>query len=1004
MTNFITEGEMKELKIFGSLTVPVQFCAVVFLITTMGISYGLLPGRPTGEMPDNSPKISYFQTDKFWFMFDSLRGVARYAFPKNPIYFPTDSAGIIEHAKRFIAENSGIFGVSPEELSNPILTRRINRFWLTFKQVHQGIPVEDGTVYFRIFGDGRLWACGSKAIPRFDDPSPALSAERCEAIARDFVREHIGQQPGDFVGNPELVYLPEKGIGKLCWKFTLAGEHPDRFEIWVDAHTGRVIGWTNLVNYYDITGVAQIYYLPNFFDDPWDSAAFANGHISFNYVQSTVTDTTGYYYIDAWIGGVSKPLRSWLDGLYVDVDLMSGGEDALFLRYLTPPDTLNWTWTDELAQPDELNLYYHTDFIHSWYKHLDPGMTGLDYPVPARARVPDVSENAYWDGYGTNYGAGGTYTRNFALFANVIYHEYTHGVTGWIYRNFYFPYEGEAGAMNEAFSDYFACTITDYPYAAWRVSRDDSYFRNLDNDLVYPDDWVGEPHADSRMISGAFWDIRQALYPDRKSWADSLIHFTRYSGANTFNDFAIECFFTADDDGDISNGCENFALIANSFARHGIGPGHYPTLYVLATSTADSGDGDGYLEPGEEFTIAARVKYFVDFPYPPVNNLALYLQIEDSSITPVEPSVNVSSLANGDSVEVVFRFLVSEDLSQPHYVSYTLYYGTPDVPLTPLYTGEIAVGFPQVLLVNNSGTDDFTHYFTDALHDIQVVYDKIDASDSEEFPDYDYLSQFNTVLWFTGDAENSINSFQREAIAGYIASSTEDTPHNFILTGQDGFDGSEYEDFLADNFAARVSTDSVRAMTVLGATGDSLGEGFNVMIFGAAGANNQNSPSVIEPVEPSGTAFAFYNGNESLPAAVRHTVGTAKTVVFGFGLEATGARTTTFLDLAGVLRRLLEWFDVPLYSGIGATAASKPEEINLTVAPNPFNGATKFDIHTTGKFILKIYNLTGEEVFSTTGTGPSAVIWNPRQLGSGIYLYKLNAAGRILTGKVIYLK
>ncbi len=982
------------------------FFSAALIGILIGVVFGFLPGRPIGQMPDNSPKISYLRTDDFVIMWDSLRGTARYAFPKTEIIFPTDSTALIQTALQFVDEHPELFGTNSGELRNPILTKRLGKYWLSFRQYYAGRYVYDGVVYFRVAGDGRLWACGSRAITQFDGAnSPTLSADYCYRRAGEFVDKNIGQTPktAPLKGQSRLVWFPVGGVGKLAYEFEIPGDSPDRFRIWVDAHTGEILGWTNLVNYYDVAGQVGIYYLPDFFDDPWSTGPFANGHISFNYVQSTATDTLGNYYIDAWIGGVYQPLRSWLDGLYVNVDLMSGGSDAIFTYYLAPPDTYNWTWTDDMAQPDELNLYYHTDFIHSWYKHLDPEMTGLDYPVPARARVPDMPENAYWDGYGTNYGAGGEFTRNFALFANVIYHEYTHGVTGWIYRDFELPYTGEAGAINEAFSDYFACTITDYPYSGWRVSRDDSYFRNLENDYHYPEDIIGEPHADSRIISGAFWEIRQGLYPDRKGWADSLIHFTRYSCANTFNDFAIECFFTADDDGNISNGCENLALIANSFARHGLGPGYYPTLTVLEDSVADLGDGDNYLESGEEFSIIAKIAYYNEFPYPPVNNLCFYTEFSDSSAVPLEPTATVGTLANGDTAIVIFQFSVADSLV-PHYVNYSIFYGTPELPLTKLYENEIALGHPQVLLVNNSGTEDYTHYYTESLKEIPVVYDYIFAPESLDYPDIALLSEFNVVLWFTGDAKNSINEYQRGAIAEYISSSTAGNPHYFILTGQDGFDGPEYSGFLAENFSARVSEDSVRAIAVNGVEGDTLGDGFNMMIFGAAGANNQHSPSALETTDPYGTVFALYHTTENSPAAIRHHRDTQKTVILGYGLEATGPLAGINIDLLTALKKILEWFEIPIYSGI-TEGAPRPEAITVCAYPNPFNSAVRFDVETAGKFSLEIYDIAGKKVFGTTGTGTKSVIWQPdNNLGSGIYLYRLHTAEKDLTGKVIYLR
>ncbi len=550
--------------------------------------------------------------------------------------------------------------------------------------------------------------------------------------------------------------------------------------------------------------------------------------------------------------------------------------------------------------------YYHTDFVHSWYKKLDPEMTGLDYPVPARAKVPDSPENAYWDGYGTNYGAGGEFTRNFALFSNVIYHEYTHGVTSWMYRDIEMPYYNEPGALNEAFSDYIACSISDFPYAGWRVHTDDSYIRNLENDLVYPDDWYGEVHYDSRMISAAFWEIRQGVYPDRVGWADTLVHFTRYSGAKHFNDFAVECFFTADDDGDISNGCPNLALIANSFDRHGIGPGHYPTLTAELDSIIDLGDGDGYLEPTEQFQLLVNISYYNDFPYPTVEDIYVLTEFMDEQIESVSPAYELGDLPNGYSRTAILTYRVA-DSALPHYSTVSIGAGTPEIPMEIISSIEILIGSPQVLLVNGSGVENYTHYYRNALKQIPIVYEQISATESA--PTASYMNRFPIVIWFTGDAENSISSQNMDAISEYL-----DSGGNFVLTGQDGFDDDEYNEFLDNYFGASVDIDSIMTGLVDGIEEDTLGSGFNLMIAGASGANNQHSSSTLSPT--SGTPFLQYRFEDEPFAGIRYETTNFNTILLGFGMEAIGFEGGGHINLQSALTRIIQWFGTQIYSQV----------------------------------------------------------------------------------------
>ena len=78
--------------------------------------------------------------------------------------------------------------------------------------------------------------------------------------------------------------------------------------------------------------------------------------------------------------------------------------------------------------------------------------------------------------------------------------------------------------------------------------------------------------------------------------------------------------------------------------------------------------------------------------------------------------------------------------------------------------------------------------------------------------------------------------------------------------------------------------------------------------------------------------------------------------------------------------------------------------------PNPFNPLTSitFSLDQVSDVSLKVYNLKGEAVAELAsgvhGTGQHAVIFDASQLASGVYLYKLEAAGRTLVRKMLLLK
>ena len=114
--------------------------------------------------------------------------------------------------------------------------------------------------------------------------------------------------------------------------------------------------------------------------------------------------------------------------------------------------------------------------------------------------------------------------------AEVILHEYGHAIHFSQSPTFYSSLE--AGAIGEGFADYWAVTVADVVaptpdapcVADWdSVSYTTSVphcLRRVDRNLHYPDDLVGQVHADGRIWSRALWDIRGALGNVR---ADTII-------------------------------------------------------------------------------------------------------------------------------------------------------------------------------------------------------------------------------------------------------------------------------------------------------------------------------------------------------------------------------------------------------------------------------------------------------------------------------------------------
>ena len=78
--------------------------------------------------------------------------------------------------------------------------------------------------------------------------------------------------------------------------------------------------------------------------------------------------------------------------------------------------------------------------------------------------------------------------------------------------------------------------------------------------------------------------------------------------------------------------------------------------------------------------------------------------------------------------------------------------------------------------------------------------------------------------------------------------------------------------------------------------------------------------------------------------------------------------------------------------------------------PNPFNGSTVIPVYlkTETQVLVDLYNLLGEKVLSiyngVLGEGNHLIPLDTSGKVSGVYLYRLNAGGTVITKKLVLLK
>ncbi len=228
-----------------------------------------------------------------------------------------------------------------------------------------------------------------------------------------------------------------------------------------------------------------------------------------------------------------------------------------------------------------INAYYHVNKVHDFMKGYFPSFTNLDFALEANVDDNSGTCNAFFSGGNTlSFYAPGGGCNSLAEVPDVVYHEYGHAIN----HNFY-DFMGAGfmnnGAMNEAHADIWGLSITQQPKNGRGAFSSGvlggGCFRRYDRiPKIYPNDIIGEVHADGEIIAGAWWDLGINL----GNIADMTQLFTEVyydtpdgpdgSEGQVYHDVLVSALMNDDIDANLANGTPHFTQIVSAFARHGI--------------------------------------------------------------------------------------------------------------------------------------------------------------------------------------------------------------------------------------------------------------------------------------------------------------------------------------------------------------------------------------------------------------------------------------------------
>ena len=510
-----------------------------------------------------------------------------------------EGASLEEKAANFAQELAG-FGVAGS-MEWQAQETGAKHDWAFAQQQVEGLPVQGGKLMTKWL-NGQLVAWGADwyrgaSIPSGEWlPELALLDAAADGLPMD---EWASPEAGD------LKILPwqeeSKALEfKLVQEFMIAGRMgalPKRYLTWVDVMTGEVLMRVNQIRH-----IAGRVAMPATGDRPertvlrmgLDRPALLN-------VSGLVRAGVHEMYPYEASENLEMPhlaLNIPGDNLYTDADggfisttngpvnfnlPLEGRWSTVYTNGVTPAgfvnlaDGYNNMDISAIGNVKERSAYRSVSLMHDHMKAWLPFFDGLDFSIPTNIDVAGEC-NAFYDGQSVNfYDAGGGCNAT-SLIADVVWHEYGHGINDYFYQSLgsYFM----NGAMNEGYADLWAMSLGDLAEIGkgFNEGSEDGIRRYDEDPKVYPQDLVGEVHADGEIICGAWYDTHLLLGGD---WGNTMNLFVdAYPGlqaeamdgdeGQAYTDVLIDVLQADDDDGDLSNGTPNALAIIEGFDIHGI--------------------------------------------------------------------------------------------------------------------------------------------------------------------------------------------------------------------------------------------------------------------------------------------------------------------------------------------------------------------------------------------------------------------------------------------------
>lgn len=515
-----------------------------------------------------------------------------------------DAAGEIDlrllepAARAFLAERPALLPARGELVLDERAgaSRREGRLVsLYFQWTVDGVPVDGARVFLRA-NHGNVTQFGSVRIGEIAlDTRPKVSAAQAFDRLLDYAGHAEVADAGDRVEEPRLLIQPEdRGAGRLDYRLVweLRYRVPGRIETWagrVDAETGDVVSFVDANAYAHAVG--GVYPRSVLFENetrvPFQELSVLDNGVA------RLTDSAGAY---SYTG---LDAETSFGGRWFDVSCQACSNPAQPLVFSdTGTGRLDFGFGlgdqvgNGFSTTADRNAFYHANYARQVGLKWLPSETWFQTQGFGLRTNIAATCNATYDGSNLNlYNKGGN-CNNTALVADIVYHEYGHGID----QNTL----GGDGGTGEGTADVVSMHMTLSPLVGpgFRLSGDpvrdlDSATSSLGVHTASQADAIcgGGVHCRGQVLGQTAWDLANALVADHgyyTGWRTAeRLFFTSLpdqgSYLSTSPDSIYEAYIQADDDnGNLTDGTPNADAIHTAFDRHEIARAPYPNSAACA--------------------------------------------------------------------------------------------------------------------------------------------------------------------------------------------------------------------------------------------------------------------------------------------------------------------------------------------------------------------------------------------------------------------------------------